>query len=1266
MSWAASDHQANRARNPPPRPATRGPYDVRKSAFNVAPEPVASAGFTFERAAAFQCVAGVQYAVDPSGNVAHFVVENAKEFVLAVTNTDHLPKTPILQKLAEILDKHDTTTDLLKVMSVRSIQYGQLVKKRQDDIDWRQRDPPANEVDYLPELEFETFKVTETKNGKTLTKTYVQAPASEGGWFAEVTGDTGLKYKLVFNLTLDLEDFKQDARGVPGDFTYCARFEYSMRGRDNLYISGHSTHEQVVKLSLGHWHPTTERFVSWGAGNFANWCLPAKEHGITFFDQRKWPKTSAFPDDLSEAMEVESTTTARGRFIFADVDDKLCEMRPGKRNDDEPQPIVLASFTIPKVLAEYQFVEYGEKPLWKLLCRVRLAPVPRDGEDITAYITAEQGERGADLDGATVLEVEVVMCISTLSSPKDVSDIFSSMHSKLQTSSMTPEHLKCYVVEIGTPLPKNVIVRWGLQDSGWWVMHNCAFKNGMTESIESAGHAIVTSYFNNNERCPMATKDFPRIIIIPFAHVRYVIGVHMWSYLMPAFFQNNEMPAKAVFALSVLGLHATRCWNGETGLGHGMPVGWVYSTEYCTGKTEAAMLAHTTMGFFHRAIWAGDATKSVTFESSYIESGLMKFIDDIVPPEAKNDGYHSSALAQQIRAFFDRTSRAVTGKIRLPYSGCCYTANCTVNDRDKAFQSRLITIPFKELKMLDDDDLTSELHGRTSDNVYEEYQQTRELMSALLPDLQLIGLFEGKLDAAAMQDWSAFLHKALDKKRNRNLNEWAKVAYIMSLLNVTFQGGREEQEKLMEWMVVTVTKQTYELTNHANVVDQFVIHVLKVHETIAPDILRAPPEKLLFWHNMRKHCHPPGPHYRVHNFWAFRLDRCCYVIQKVTGQYFKWEVVAAALKEHDDAVTKSKCMFYDTTKGPWPIKKSIMIEGEEATGFVDVPLQEYELLPTTLSEQGCVFIKESFIKKIRDSVQVGGAIDVDYKSIVIKSSYRNCPTEYNFFDAITKGGWFGYRSLVNTTFSKFNGMQNEMNIGSMTTSLELMPSVEVMTLEQGYESVNELFRSHKLLEFFNYMPKTIDELGAFPACYLRIPFTFRDAPGDTAADKPFCISETSSVLSSPNKSDSMLNSPNKSDVSRTALSPRGNTNTMLDTEGPPPKRRRRLRASPSNLTRYPRPPDLPLRSMDDALKWMAYVRARGAVVEEEPDEPDDEHAIDNVKRDYLFRKGGLKITNSYLAANCTDLIPRTAPKPKKRKTRTILRATVTSTSRASA
>ena len=39
----------------------------------------------------------------------------------------------------------------------------------------------------------------------------------------------------------------------------------------------------------------------------------------------------------------------------------------------------------------------------------------------------------------------------------------------------------------------------------------------------------------------------------------------------------------------------------------------------------------------------------------------MKFIDDVVPSDKGNGEFHSKAIAQQGRAFYDRTSRAVTG-----------------------------------------------------------------------------------------------------------------------------------------------------------------------------------------------------------------------------------------------------------------------------------------------------------------------------------------------------------------------------------------------------------------------------------------------------------------------------------------------------------------------------------------------------------------------------------------------------------------------------
>jgi hypothetical protein len=86
--------------------------------------------------------------------------------------------------------------------------------------------------------------------------------------------------------------------------------------------------------------------------------------------------------------------------------------------------------------------------------------------------------------------------------------------------------------------------------------------------------------------------------------------------------------------------------------------------------------------------------------------------------------------------------------------------------------------------------------GQDDPQLYENYQNCRKLMSSLMVDLQLVGLWNGKLDKEAMQDWSRYLQTALGKKRDRNLNEWAKLGYILSLLTTLFQGAGNDMAQL--------------------------------------------------------------------------------------------------------------------------------------------------------------------------------------------------------------------------------------------------------------------------------------------------------------------------------------------------------------------------------------------------------------------------------------------------------------------------------------
>ena len=112
-----------------------------------------------------------------------------------------------------------------------------------------------------------------------------------------------------------------------------------------------------------------------------------------------------------------------------------------------------------------------------------------------------------------------------------------------------------------------------------------------------------------------------------------------------------------------------------------MPFSWIFSTEPNTGKTEACLFAHSMLGFFSRAPWAGDVTKPALFERFSQQSCLSVVVDDVVISSVNHE---SKTYAQLGRALYDRTSRAVSGKIRLPYSSALFTANTTVRPPDES------------------------------------------------------------------------------------------------------------------------------------------------------------------------------------------------------------------------------------------------------------------------------------------------------------------------------------------------------------------------------------------------------------------------------------------------------------------------------------------------------------------------------------------------------------------------------------------------------
>lgn len=228
----SSEAQSRRAQAPRPGAGPRGTYRPRNSSLFVAPEPVEFDGFSFYRSEALQCVAGEKYPIPEDSPERDYFTSKLLN-VLIAGNADASFTTPLLlSKMVQAIgDTGPEDSDLQEILILRTIEYDQLVKKTTVDIS--QRDPPANDSTYVPATEFECFDAEVRTGSKTTTKHFVQAPESEGGWFAEITGDRSLRFKVVLEFEVKI-DYNKDE---DGDGPYGAQHSPRLDPRASLALS---------------------------------------------------------------------------------------------------------------------------------------------------------------------------------------------------------------------------------------------------------------------------------------------------------------------------------------------------------------------------------------------------------------------------------------------------------------------------------------------------------------------------------------------------------------------------------------------------------------------------------------------------------------------------------------------------------------------------------------------------------------------------------------------------------------------------------------------------------------------------------------------------------------------------------------------------------------------------------------------------------------------------------------------------------------------
>ena len=402
-----------------------------------------------------------------------------------------------------------------------------------------------------------------------------------------------------------------------------------------------------------------------------------------------------------------------------------------------------------------------------------------------------------------------------------------------------------------------------------------------------------------------------------------------------------------------------------------------------------------------------------------------------------------------------------------------------MNLEDKALQSRLMVIRFDPLENTVD-----------SANLYNEWLMIRELLSSLAVDFENL-LVDGKLDRYAMMDCASFLGAAVGTKRDRNTNSWGMLLYYMLNVNAMFQADGNEQLAIFEWMLTTVTRSAVE-QNSTNILDQFVLAACKLRAdggTGSDGTVNQMTsfDRSIHFHNFR------ATHHSYTNVLCFRLDSCIHVIKTVLGKTFKLHELHDAI-EASNVAYKSKAYFYDNSSNAWPIAANEF--DQSRLEHVQRPLREDELQPDQLVQLNCLCYGKQHLTKLMKVIEEGGQLDVDYKKIEIVSAHPDVG-KYNFFNATTAEGWFGYRVIDTCNFSKFAGAKNLLHVGSAQANAELVQEVVELNHAHGFGSVLSCYNPVSLLEFFSYGPF---DLSIMPPCFLKVPFMARNAEGDEEMD----------------------------------------------------------------------------------------------------------------------------------------------------------------------
>ena len=611
----------------------------------------------------------------------------------------------------------------------------------------------------------------------------------------------------------------------------------------------------------------------------------------------------------------------------------------------------VANFVIKKVYARY--VSQTAPPIYKVGCYF-------EGDEKLAMLELSQYKSYVEVFGA-----------------------FQMADADLMTVEMSPAMLSEYVLGLpDKPIKAKLVTSWGLQKDGIFIMANAAFNTatGLLLRLEETEWAIWAKTFTMDVVLAIPEEAFPRMVFMPL-HCKYAVGFKLINEICPQMFLNNYWPALAVLAGQILGMYYPFLQKGEAGGGAGSPLFYI-TGDHGTGKSSAAKMAAGLTGHVG-ALPSGQTTGPAMMRMVTKFSGIMQHYED--PNFGEGGDSWKARFPSIVRTLFDGSERNVCGKTDTPHSPIAITTNepmpCA---HDTALWSRVLYIHFAPQ--------VGEIPER---HLYEDFTNANRLHSALISEYFMLGRPDGKFDVCAINDFIGFLDQITCKLRERNNAGWARLGYLMVLLNKVYQSTPEKMRSLLEWLAESCYYQSTRMLSSPTLFDKFLAIVLEIIQR-GQSLLYDSDRSVYF------HCYRTTVLIGNVPVLALRLDWW--------AQYLKREklldATAAQLRDASpyDSAMCDDVLFYDVRTGVWPP----IVDGR--------PYSEDEIEQAALGcAKPCIVVSLAYINKFESNKEDACK---DISSVTVTSQKAGIG-EYKFVEAICSGDWYGFDSLDTHAFAPY-------------------------------------------------------------------------------------------------------------------------------------------------------------------------------------------------------------------------------------------------------